>query len=229
MRVDAGDDVQLSPASIRSHLVTCYAEDRTTLTDFMKLTWNRALLPSLLILSALAIFAGCHRQPDPVREAAVETRAEQKQQAQVFAKKENDARDEVNQIPPPSKERYLSVHTTDGWVNPFLTVHRDTVELRIIFPRTTGSPIDGGSSLLHPAAARTQTVDVRLVDLPDALAAIPAYAWPYGRVIAVQESAAAARQDRAQVRRTEESTMQILNDLGVVVNEWNGNSNSLIH
>ena len=153
----------------------------------------------------------------------------QKQQAQVSAKKENDARDEVNQIPPPSKARYLSVHSADGWVNPFLTIHRDTVELRIIFPQTTGSPIDGGSSMLHPAAARKQVVDVRLEDLPDALAAIPAYAWPYGRVIAVQESAAAARKDRAQVRRTEESAMQVLNDLGVVVDEWNGNSNTLLH
>ncbi len=202
---------------------------RTILTDFMKLSRNRALLPSLLALSTLAVFAGCHRQPDPAREAAVEARAEQKQQAQVFAKKENDARDEVDQIPPPSKERYLSVHSSDGWVNPFLTIHRDTVELRIIFPQTTGGPIDGGSSLLHPASARKQTVDVRLADLPEALAAIPSYAWPYGRVIAVQESAAAARQDRAQLRRTEESTMQILNDLGVVIDEWNGNSNSLLH
>jgi hypothetical protein len=195
----------------------------------MTLTRTPALLPALLVFSTLALVAGCHRQPDPVREAAVEARAAQKQQAQVFTKKENAARDEVNEIPPPSKERYLSVHSSDGWVNPFLTIHRDTVELRIIFPQTTGSPIDGGSSMLHPAAARKQTVDVRLEDLPDALAAIPGYAWPYGRVIAVQESSAAARQDRAQVRRTEESTMQILNDLGIVVDEWNGNSNSLLH
>lgn len=195
----------------------------------MTLTRTLALLPTLLVSFTVAIVAGCHRQPDPAREAAVEARAAQKQQAQVFSKRENAARDEVNEIPPPSKERYLSVHSSDGWVNPFLTIHRDTVELRIIFPQTTGSPIDGGSSMLHPAAARKQTVDVRLADLPDALAAIPAYAWPYGRVIAVQESSAAARQDRAQVRRTEESTMQILNDLGIVVDEWNGNSNSLLH
>ncbi len=195
----------------------------------MTLTRTLALLPALLVSFTVAIVAGCHRQPDSAREAAVEARAAQKQQAQVFSKKENAARDEVNEIPPPSKERYLSVHSSDGWVNPFLTIHRDTVELRIIFPQTTGSPIDGGSSMLHPAAARKQTVDVRLADLPDALAAIPAYAWPYGRVIAVQESSAAARQDRAQVRRTEESTMQILNDLGIVVDEWNGNSNSLLH
>jgi hypothetical protein len=121
------------------------------------------------------------------------------------------------------------VHSSDGWANPFITIHRDTVELRIIFPPTTGSPIDGGSSMLHPAAARKQVVDVRLADLPDALAAVPAYAWPYGRVVAVEESAVAARKDRAQVRRTDEFTMPMLNDLGVVVDEWSGNANSLVH
>ena len=152
---------------------------------------------------------------------------ERQQQAQLLAKKENADRDEVNLVPPPSKGRYLSVHSADGWANPFLTVHRDTVELRIMFPPSTGSPVDGGSSLLHPAAARKQTVDVRLNDLPDALAAIPSYAWPYGRVVAVEESEAAKRQDRAQVRRTEETTMKVLNDLGIVVDEWN--STSLLH
>ena len=181
------------------------------------------------IASILLLAAGCHRQPDPARAAAVEARAEQKQKAQVLMKKENSARDEIDQIPPPSKVRYLSVHSADGWANPFLTIHRDTIEMRIIFPESTGSQFDGGSSMLHPAAARKQVVDVRLADLPDALSAIPAFAWPYGRVVAVQESAAAARQDRAQVRRTEEAAMQMLNDLGVVVDEWNGNSNTLLH
>jgi hypothetical protein len=189
---------------------------------------NIARLSTLFSLGIFLI-AGCHRQPDPQRAAANEAKAEQKQQARALVAKENTARDEIDQIPPPSKARYLSVHSSDGWANPFITIHRDTVELRIIFPPTTGSPIDGGSSMLHPAAARKQVVDVRLADLPDALAAVPAYAWPYGRVVAVEESAVAARKDRAQVRRTEESTMQMLNDLGVVVDEWSGNANSLVH
>jgi hypothetical protein len=181
-------------------------------------------------LAAIALVStGCHRRPDAQRDAATEARAEQKQQAKEIAAKENTARDEIDQIPPPSKTRYLAVHSSDGWANPFLTIHRDTVEMRIIFPQTTGNPLDGGSSLLHPAAARKQVVDVRLADLPDALAAIPAYSWPYGRVVAVQESPAAARQDRVQTRRTEEATMQMLNDLGIVVDDWTGNPNSLLH
>ena len=195
----------------------------------MKLPTIARWLSVFLSPGILVVAGGCNRQPDPQRAAAVEAKTEQKQAAQTLMKKENTARDEIDQIPPPSKVRYLSVHTTEGWVNPFLTIHRDTVELRIIFPETTGSQLDGGSSLLHPAAARKQTVDLRLADLPDALSAIPAYAWPYGRVVAVQESSAAQRQDRAQVRRTEEATMRMLNDLGVVVDEWNGNSNTLLH
>ena len=190
---------------------------------------SKPLTASLIVSAALVFLPGCNHgastSPTPEQEA----KAEQKQQAKVLVTKENADRDEINQVPPPSKARYLAVHSSDGWANPFLTIHRDTVELRIMFPPTSGSPVDGGSSLLHPAAARKQTVDVRLADLPDALAAIPSYAWPYGRVVAVEESEAAKRQDRAQERRTEETTMQVLNDLGVVVDEWANNSNSLLH
>jgi hypothetical protein len=39
-------------------------------------------------------------------------------------------------------------------------------------------------------------------------------------VIAVAESPAANRKDRAKVRRNVEAAMQELNDLGVVVQEW---------
>jgi hypothetical protein len=188
------------------------------------------IVASLIATSAaLAGICGCNHAATSQNTAAQEARAEQKQEAKVLVTKENADRDEINQVPPPSKARYLSVHSSDGWANPFLTIHRDTVELRIIFPPTAGSPLDGGSSLLHPANARIQKVDVRLPDLPDALAAIPSYAWPYGRVVAVEESEAAKRQDRAQVRRTEEATMQVLNDLGVVVDEWSNNPNSLLH
>ena len=186
-----------------------------------------ASLRSLLALALSLVAAGCNHAGTPQLSPEQQARIERQQQAQQLAKKEEADREEVNLVPPPSKGRYLSVHSADGWANPFLTVHRDTVELRIMFPPSTGSPLDGGSSLLHPAAARKQTIDVRLIDLPDALAAIPSYSWPYGRVVAVEESEAAKRQDRAQVRRTEETTMKVLNDLGIVVDEWN--SNSLLH
>ena len=144
-------------------------------------------------------------------------------------KSEATARASLEQIPPPLKHRYVNVHSTDAWENPLLTVHRDSMTLRVIFPRQTNSPVDAGT-MLHPAAARRQDLEIRMADLPEALGAVPDFAWPYGRVVAIEESPTAARQDRAQVRRNVESAIRIVNDLDVVVDEWNApNGGGLLH
>ncbi len=67
---------------------------------------------------------------------------------------------------------------------------------------------------------RKQELVLRLSELPEALVALPQEAWPYGRVIAIEEDPVAPRPDRIQVRRNVETTIQVLNDLGVVVYEW---------
>jgi len=74
--------------------------------------------------------------------------------------------------------------------------------------------------MLRPEAARRQQLELRPPDLDRAIAAIPAGAWPYGRVIAVAESPSAAPKDRPKVRRNVEIAIKRLNDLGVVVEEW---------
>ncbi len=61
---------------------------------------------------------------------------------------------------------------------------------------------------------------MRPTDLADALVALPAGAWRYGRVIAVAESPLANSKDRPKVRRNVEAAIQKLNDLGIVVEEW---------
>lgn len=123
----------------------------------------------------------------------------------------------------------MNVHSTDAWENPLLTAHRDSLTLRVIFPRQTSSPVDAGT-MLHPEAARRQELELRMSDLPEALAAVPEFAWPYGRVVAIQESPTASRQDRAQVRRNVEQAIQIINNLDVVVDEWNApTGNGLLH
>ena len=53
-------------------------------------------------------------------------------------------------------------------------------------------------------------------------------ALPYGRVVAVEESPAAPRAERVAIRRNVEATIQILNDLGVVVDEWTGSNGALL-
>jgi len=83
---------------------------------------------------------------------------------------------------------------------------------------------------LHPAAARRQVLEIRMSDLPEALAAVPDFSWPYGRVVAIEESPTASRQDRAQIRRNVEKAIRIVNDLDVVVDEWSApGGNGLLH
>jgi len=130
-------------------------------------------------------------------------------------------RQELDQIPPPAKNRYMTVHTRDSWENPFLIVGKKAVTLRVTYPQAPQSQIAPGG-LMHPANARRRELVLRLSDLPEALAAVPEDSWPYGRVIAVEEGPTAARADRVQVRRNVETTMQVLNDLGVVAYEWPG-------
>jgi len=153
----------------------------------------------------------------------------EQQQARALAKSEATARASLENIPPPSKHLYINVHSTDAWQNPFLTVRRDTLTLRIIFPQQTSSALDAGT-LLHPAAARRQVLEIRMSDLPEALAAVPDFSWPYGRVVAIEESPTASRQDRAQIRRNVEKAIRIVNDLDVVVDEWSApGGNGLLH
>jgi len=64
--------------------------------------------------------------------------------------------------------------------------------------------------------------------LPQALASLSPEVWPYGRVVAIEESPAAPRKERVAIRRNVEATIQILNDLGVVVDEWTGSTGTLL-
>jgi hypothetical protein len=137
------------------------------------------------------------------------------------------ARLELEQIPPPSKNRYLSVRTKDAYGNPFLVVHLQTVTLSILYPDQDPNAFTA-NGLLRPAKARKQEIDVRIADLPQAIASLPSDVWPYGRVVAIEESPTAPRTERVAIRRNVEATIQILNDLGVVVDEWTGSNGALL-
>jgi hypothetical protein len=177
----------------------------------------------------LLLFPGCRRGAQSSGAQQPTPRQLQQQQAHALAKSEATARVSLEEVPPPSKHLYVNVRSTDAWQNPFLTVHRDTLTLRIIFPQQTSSALDAGT-LLHPVAARRQELEIRISDLPEALAAVPDFAWPYGRVVAIEESPTASRQDRPQVRRNVEQAIRIVNDLDVVVDEWTApGGNGLLH
>jgi hypothetical protein len=181
------------------------------------------------LLLPLLLVAGCRRSAQSGGTQPPTARQLEQQQARALAKSEATARGSLENIPPPSKHLYINVHSTDAWQNPFLTVRRDTLTLRVIFPQQTSSALDAGT-LLHPAAARRQVLEIRMSDLPEALAAVPDFSWPYGRVVAIEESPTASRQDRAQIRRNVEKAIRIVNDLDVVVDEWSGpGGNGLLH
>lgn len=174
---------------------------------------------ALLLVFALS---GCSRSPHESVKAAVAAREKAEAKARAAAAAEDQDRQQLENIPLPSKNTYMAIHTRQSWTNPFLIVSKSTVSLSMLYP--DNGPVNSpGSDLLRPVAARRRVLDLRLSDLPEALAALPEDTWPYGRVIAVEEDPTVPRQDRTQVRRNVEATMQVLNDLGVVAYEWPGN------
>ena len=129
------------------------------------------------------------------------------------------ARQQIDLIPPPSKSRYLAVHSISEWDNPYLTIQANMATLHITLADANPSQI-GVGGMLRPVSARQQNVTIRLSDLPDALDAVPQNAWPYGRVVAIEEAHGTPSSDEPAVRRNVENTVKTLNDLGVVVYDW---------
>ena len=182
---------------------------------------------SPVILSALLLATGCSHAPSPRKaassvEAAAVAREHALQQAKAAAAARDAYRQQLESIPLPSKTTYASIHTRSSWANPFLIVGKSSVNLTILYPPM--GPSGPSDTFLRPVGARRRELDVRISDLPDALTAVPAATWPYGRVIAVEEDPTATREDSHAVRRNVEQTMQVLNDLGIVVYEWPSNA-----
>jgi len=182
------------------------------------------LAPACLLLTA-SLLTACStsaRHPASAIEAAAAAREQALQKDRAAAAAEDEDRQQLAAIPLPSKNIYMSIHTRQSWNNPFLIVSKSTVNLSIMYPDTLPANTPG-SDILRPPAARRRVLDLRLSDLPEALVALPEDTWPYGRVIAVEEDPLEQKQDRAQIRRNVETTMQTLTDLGVVIYEWSAN------
>ncbi len=184
----------------------------------------KALSFQLALLCTLGPIATSCKQAAP---DSAPSRAEVRQERRAEQSKMDAARQELEQIPPPSKNRYLSVRTKEAYANPFLVVHPQTITLTIIYRDQDPNAFTGGG-VLRPAKARKQEIDVRPADLVQALAALAPDVWPYGRVVAIEESPTAPRTERVAIRRNVEATIQILNDLGVVVDEWTGSNGALL-
>lgn len=180
---------------------------------------NRLALAPLLVAMALG---GCRTEEQAVKgvaQSAVNAERKAEETAQAKATKMDQERAALAGIPLPTKSMYVDVHDPNAWQNPFVAVEADTLDLRITLADANPSSA-GKGTMLRPAAARRQEMQIRTGDLAKALIALPPGAWRYGRVVAVAESPLAGKKDRPAVRRQVESTIQKLNDLGVVVEEW---------
>lgn len=180
------------------------------------------LLSSLLIASVSLLAAGAtgctHSAPaSPTNERAVVAQHQQLT---------DEVRKELELIPPPSKTRYLAVKSLSSWENPYITVQGGMLTLHVTVADANTSGL-GEGSMLRPVGARRQNLDIRVGELPAALNAVPQTAWPYGRVIAIEEAHDAPVSARPEIRRNMESIMRSLGDLGIVVYEWNEGGASL--
>jgi hypothetical protein len=159
-------------------------------------------------ISSPLLLSGCKNASAGTPAAAASTQAVE------------SAREQLDLIPPPSKTRYLAVHSLSSWENPYLTVQENMAILHVTLADANPSDL-GVGGMLRPVGARRQDLTVRVSDLPAALNAIPENSWPYGRVVAIEEAHDTPPNARPAVRRNVEATIKTLGDLGVVVYEWN--------
>ncbi len=139
--------------------------------------------PALLLLAITPLLAvnGCKRAESAI--AAPVNAFDATQHRAMIA----SAHQQLNEIPPPSKNLYMAVHNLSEWQNPYITIQPDMVTIHVLLADANPSSFDAGG-VLRPIGARRQDLDVRVEDLPAALDAIPPTSWPYGRVIAVEEA-----------------------------------------
>lgn len=162
-------------------------------------------LSCLVSVPLLGVFSGCHSHS--FSEDAEQARAERHAQQET-------ARQQLEMIPPPSKNRFMAIHTVESWENPSITVQPGMLELHVTL--ADPSPQLGSGGMLRPVAARQQELNISLDKLDDAVSAIPESAWPYGRVISVEEPPHTPKSAEPQVRRNLEVAVRELNDLGIV-------------
>jgi hypothetical protein len=174
---------------------------------------GRFALPCSLPL--LLLFAGCHGHslPTPASTQVI---------AQHRAQLDSD-REQIALIPPPSKSRYMSVHSFDSWENPYITVQPDMLTLHILLADSNTTAI-GTGGMFRPVGARRQEISISLGKLAEAMTAVPPASWPYGRVVGIEEAHKTPPQMRPTVRRNMESAVATLSDLGIMVYDINEGS-----
>jgi len=160
------------------------------------------VLPALLLP-----LSGCSGHS--THASSVETHARQRAELET-------QREELDRIPPPSKNTYMAIHSFESWQNPVLTVQPAMLELQVTLADANTSDL-GVGGMLRPVGARRQELNISADTLGDAISAVPQSSWPYGRVVAIEEANKTPHSAEPAVRRNLEITISRLNDLGIVV------------
>ncbi len=104
----------------------------------------------------------------------------------------------IKTIPPADPQKYASVKDMKTWRNPYLIIRVD------------------GVGLLDVSDNLTQILDPN--KLTQALANLPTSAWPYGRVVAVQEmNVPNSAEEKARFLKNRALVAGTLRDLNVVI------------
>ena len=149
--------------------------------------------------------------------ASIEAKADQRAQAEAEVESQ---REEMGKVSLPTKSRYMAVHSFESWENPYLTVQPGMLELHVTVADANPSSL-GVGGMLRPIGARRQVVDIGLDKLGEAVSSVPQDAWPYGRVVAIEEAHKTPPAAEPAVRRNMEAAIAKLNDLGIVVYDIN--------
>jgi hypothetical protein len=104
----------------------------------------------------------------------------------------------LQSIAPADPAKFGAVHDYKSWRNPYLIVRADGVGL-----------LDLANNEQHL---------LKCEELPDALAHLPASAWPYGRVVAVAEDSAKSPADQVLIRKNRGIVAGTLEGLHIVIN-----------
>ncbi len=105
----------------------------------------------------------------------------------------------IQQIPPADPHKYAGMRDMKMWRNPYLIIRADGVGLL--------DPANNEQRLLKPD------------ELVDALGALPATAWPYGRVVVVTEnSLTSSAEQKVAIRRNKGIVAGTLESMHILIN-----------
>ncbi len=104
-------------------------------------------------------------------------------------------------IPKADPKKYKSIHDAKDWANPYLIVRAEGVEV------------------VSKAIAKGRKV-IATKELSKTLAALPVSAWPYGKVVAVQEIGIRSGKDDERIKQNKEAVKAALKGLDVAVEWW---------